>query len=162
MLAKKRIYMAISLSLSVALALMLGSALIVSAVPDQFKLPRKPGLVSQCPAQSVSSSQTQPLHPTDVVVKPWKGRHHVYAYFVVPPGYRPSPFFEVMVGDAKSYCGQAQLSRTTGGQVGSVSSEHQVVKGWLRTRTAMWLILSGKTEELAKPENWLLQIEKSS
>jgi hypothetical protein len=162
MLVKKRIYIAIALSLSVAIPLMLRSVSIVSASPDQFKLPRKPSIVSQCPTQFVSSPQTQQLHPASVVIKPWKGRHHVYAYFVVPPGYRPSQFFEVMVGDEKSYCGQTRLSKTTSAQVGSVSSEHQVVKGLLRTRTAMWLILNGKTAELSQPENWLLQIEKQS
>jgi hypothetical protein len=162
MVVKQRIYIAIALLLGIAVASILRSAPIESALPHSFKLPRKPGVVSQCPAQIVSSSKTQPLHPTQVVVKPWKGRHHVYAYFVVPPGYRPSPFFEVAVGDAKSYCGRAQVSRTTSGQMGAVSSEHQVVKGWLRTRTAMWLVLNGKTAELAQPRNWLLQVEKRS
>lgn len=152
MRVKQRIYIAISLLLGIAVASMLRSAPIESALPHSFKLPRKPGSVSHCPEQIVSSSKTQPLHPTHVVVKPWKGRHHVYAYFVIPPGYRPSPFFEIAVGDAKSYCGQIK----------PVSSEHQVVKGWLRTRTAMWLVLNGKTAELVQPQNWLLQVEKRS
>lgn len=161
MLVKKRIYIAIALSLSVAIPLMLRSVFIGAALPDSFKLPRKPGDISQCPVQ-FASSQTQQLHPASVVIKPWKGRHHVYAYFVVPPGYRPSQFFEVMVGDAKSYCGQTKLTKTTSVPLAPASSEHQVVKGLLRTRTAMWLILNGKTAELAQPENWLLQIEKQS
>ncbi|MGV0023631.1 hypothetical protein [Phormidesmis priestleyi] len=135
---------------------------------------QKPSVISECPdfiTQASSANTTQIIHPTEVIVKPWRGRHHVYGVFVLPPGYEATDFFQISLEDGGSYCGKvAGLDNlvpdpsvdSSDLSFWKLQSDRVVVLGRLRTRTALWLISKGKNGQLNHPQNWSLQIEKAT
>jgi hypothetical protein len=133
---------------------------------------QKPGVISECPdfvTQTSSVTNAKTIHPTKVVVRPWRGRHHVYGIFVLPPGYDATEFFQISLKDAGSYCGTVSGLDDFVLDASIKSSDlpleewknDRVVVGRLRTRTALWLISKGKHEQLNLPQNWSLQLEKA-
>lgn len=131
--------------------------LCVSAIPliKYRYLYRSPSRISRCPSAEIQpSSQVQEIRATRVVFKPWKGRHHVYGVFVVPPGYQPTNFFKISTENTGDYCGTiaGKPPETYGG----------IVIGQLRTRTALWLVAKGEQDRVAQPQNWTLEIVRES
>ncbi len=133
---------------------------------------QKPGVISECPEVATQTSFATPaktIHPTKVIVRPWRGRHHVYGIFVLPPGYTAAEFFQISLKDAGSYCGGVSgledFVSDTSIDTKDLSLEKgesdRVVVGRLRTRTALWVISKGKHELLNLPQSWSLQLEKA-
>jgi len=150
----KRIILAIATftCMSAAIALLSG-----------FTLPEKPSVASRCPRETLVASNTtsHQVHPEKVIVKPWKGRHHVYGIFVLPNEYKASDFFMVSVEGASSYCG-GQPVAVAGKKFQGVRVKpgERILVGYFRTRTASWLIAQGKIEQLKQPRNWVLRVQK--
>ncbi|MBW4523710.1 MAG: hypothetical protein KME18_00735 [Phormidium tanganyikae FI6-MK23] len=117
---------------------------------------RRPSIASGCPDWVLSQTENSPetIHPEDLVIEPWYGRHNVFATFKIPDGYQPSPFFVVSLKGSNPYCGQI-LSR-------SKTGSDQRVTGVFRTRTTLWLMLRGHLDQLKQPTNWKLTISKES
>lgn len=133
---------------------------------------QKPSVISECPdfiTQASVTDTTKIIHPTQVVVRPWRGRHQVYGVFVLPPGYEATRFFQFSSQDAGSYCGKLSgldhfipdpSVDSSDTPFWEPQGDRVVVLGYLRTRTAWWLISKGKNGQLNHRENWSLRIEK--
>jgi hypothetical protein len=120
-------------------------------------------VISDCPGSTLSPNHGPlvTLHPQKVVVAPWKGRHHVYAMFVVPAGYQPDEFVTVTFADGQAYCAETKTLRPHIADDLSVPPGHYVVQALLRTRTTIGLLSSGKKAELEQPQNWTLATQKN-
>ncbi len=133
-----------------------GGLIILSEELDLPDAPRGPRVVSACTqpwSQQLPNNLTpQSLKPSKVVIQPWRGRHHVYAEFVLPPeGYLVNNQFRVNLDSLGDFCGGISSLPNEQGKNG-VAIAH------FRTRTALWLIAQGKLNALNQPENWQLDI----
>ena len=104
------------------------------------------------------------IHPSKIIVQPWLGQHHVYGIFIVPLRYR----------SGRSYSGTISVGSFIGEFI--PDSQHQVqqiddvvaepgyylVRGYLPTRVALWLLLSGQFGDLRTSCNWRLEFVKRS
>jgi hypothetical protein len=120
-------------------------------------------VISDCSGSSLSLSHGPrlPLHPQQVVVEPWKGRHNVYALFLVPNGYQPDEFVAIALANSQTYCGHTEVLDNPQAMNFPVPPEHYAVRGMLRTRTTIGLLSEGRKAELERPENWTLAIQKN-
>jgi hypothetical protein len=124
---------------------------------EERDLPAGPRSASACgetwrhlPPNLLANVKPERLHPSKIVIEPWKGRHYVYAEFDLPPkGYFINDRFRIELENFGSFCGVA-ASEDRGGK--------GVATARLRTRTAIWLISQGKFNALHQPENWQLEI----
>jgi hypothetical protein len=108
------------------------------------------------------NNATEYIHPDKVVVKPWKGEHHVYAIFNVPGGHKNTKYFRVSVPEYGILCGQLAYGGLK--EVNGVSAKpgHYLMKGYIKTRTTLWLISKGKREDLKDPTNWSVGYKKEN
>lgn len=111
---------------------------------DPLQWPSVKSLIHQLPAARV-------------VVKPWLGRHNVYAIFLVPCGFYPE---KLMVLDFQIFR-QAYLEAQLIVNVSDISAldipaGYYPLKTFLRTRYALSLILLGWGQRLRACENWIL------
>jgi hypothetical protein len=100
------------------------------------------------------------LHPEKVVVKPWRGQHHVYAIFMVPGGYLNDRQFTFSVQGEKTYCGILGYEGTTEAEGVRAKPGYYLMKGLLNTRIALWVISQGKGGELKESTNWKVGYSK--
>lgn len=128
-----------------------------------FTLPRKPGEVSRCPRTALTASDTTSdrIHPQKVIVRPWKGRHQVYAIFVLPNEYQANNAAVVSIEGESTYCSGTPIS-VKADEVHKVYAKpgERIVVTYFRTRTASWLIAQGKGDLLKQPHNWSLSVQK--
>ncbi len=120
-------------------------------------------VISDCFGSTLSPSHGPrlPLHPQRVVVEPWKGRHNVYALFIVPNGHQPDEFVSIALTNGQTYCGHTEVLNHPQVINLSVPPNHYVVRGMLRTRTTIGLLSEGRKAELERPENWTLATQKN-
>ncbi len=99
------------------------------------------------------------IHPEKVIVKPWLGRHHIYAIFMLPKGNLYNNFITVNLATNPSFCGDVSK---TGQNVDGIIAKpgYDLAKGYLHTRIGMKFILSGKMNEIKKASNWQLGVAK--
>lgn len=123
-------------------------------------LPRKPNEVSRCPREALTRSDTKSdrIHPEKVVVRPWKGRHQVYAIFVLPDDYEIDNAVVVSIEGEMTYCA-SKPARVKVDEFQGVYAKpgEDIFVARFRTRTASWLIAQGKVEALKQPHNWSLR-----
>jgi hypothetical protein len=113
-----------------------------------------------CPPTILDQARSTPIiiHPRQVVVKPWKGRHHVYAVFVIPGGYRADQFVTIALKNGETYCGfVVSADERASGQ--PLNSGEYAMLGLFRTRTTIELLTQGKKAQLETPANWTLAIQ---
>lgn len=105
---------------------------------------------------ATSTNEKFYAHPTELVVKPWRGQHQVYGTFVIPHKYRTDGFMTITLSQNKTYCGQ--LINVGGFIVPGLypQPKNRIIRGYLNTRLALWLIIQGKGGELKQPQNWRL------
>lgn len=112
--------------------------------------------VTTCkPSKFISAQDKQYLHPQKIVIKPWRGQHHVYAVFSVDNEYKTDKLMLVTVPDEPTKCGYINYINHSYGSPDAPPGQH-LVKGYLNTRTALWLIAQGKGDQLKQPSNWKL------
>jgi hypothetical protein len=137
------------------LTLLGGGLVLLSEEVSLPDAPRGPHTVSACnqPTQNLPNNIiAKSLKPNKIVIQPWKGRHHVYAEFVLPPqGYLINDQFRINLDSLGDFCGGISAVPGEPGQNGTAIAR-------LRTRTTLWLIAQGKLDALSKPENWQLDI----
>lgn len=133
------------------------------ALLSGFTLPKRPSIASKCPEYALVTrdSSSYQLHPHKVIVKPWRGRHQVYAIFVLPEEYQASNFFMVSIEGASTYCGGKPVA-VAGNIFQGVYAKpgERILVGYFRTRTASWVIAQGKIEQLKRSRNWVLSVQK--
>lgn len=119
-------------------------------------LEQRSSVVSKCPHTVDTSNETiEQVHPYKVIVKPWWGRHHVYAIFVLPAQSKASNLLMVTIQGSGTYCGRAFNAGNVYHGVYAKPGE-RILVGRLRTRTAVWLIVRGFIDQLKQPRNWTL------
>ncbi len=114
--------------------------------------------VSCYPQGFVSSSNGEKLYtsPEKIVVKPWRGQHHVYGIFMVPDGYESDRLVTLTVSGSKTYCGTLEPIDSTSYQDINSKPGYSLMKGYFNTRLAVYLIMRGKKDQLKQPNNWKL------
>lgn len=95
------------------------------------------------------------IHPEKIVIEPWRGRHHVYAIFMIPNGYMRDRIITVNISEKQTYCGNLLFPSNTYGGI-YAKPGYYLMKGYLQTRTALGLIFQGKANQLQQPSNWSL------
>ncbi len=134
-----------------AIAILLICAIAVPSVGQQINLPDGPRSASSCP-HNWAAQQT--IAPSKIVVQPWKGRHHVYAEFQVPAGKFVSDRAKVTLDSVGEFCGGvSEASVLEADPLGQTTAIARI-----RTRTALWLMLNGKLDDLKVAKNWQLPI----
>jgi hypothetical protein len=112
---------------------------------------------SDCNSEAILASKTNKfqVQASKVVVQPWFGEHHVYGIFMVPDEYKRSPFFVLSVKGANNECsrpfGYSQYYDGIYAEPGT-----HLVRDYMRTRTALRLILQGFYFHLNNTQNWTL------
>jgi hypothetical protein len=120
-----------------------------------YYMNRRSPVVSCKPSKFISAEDKQYLHPEQIVIKPWRGQHHVYAVFAVDDKYKTDQMIKVTVTDHSSECGTINYINNSYGSPDAPPGHH-LVKGYLNTRIALWLIAQGKGDELKQPSSWKL------
>jgi hypothetical protein len=110
-----------------------------------------------CNAEVLFTSKTQKyqVQATKVVVKPWRGQHHVYGIFMVPDEYKKSPFFVLKIKDVGSFCEKPFGNKQHFDDISAAPGTH-LIKDHIRTRLAIRLIFQGLYNQLNDKENWTL------
>ena len=103
----------------------------------------------------VSQTTKSYIHPEKVVVRPWLGKHHVYAVFTLPKNYLHDRLIKINLPVNKTFCGVVLNPSQTIDEI-NAKPGHYLVKGYLQTRTAIRFIFSGKMNDLKQVNNWQL------
>lgn len=122
-----------------------------------FLFRNKLHIYSDCPEYILSQLNevlTQ-VTPSQIVIKPWNGRHNVYAIFMLPIDDKSVKRLVVHIEGAGTYCGGAERVGTSFEGI-DAQPGYYLVKAYLRTRTSTWLIVRGFGEQLNDPRNWRL------
>jgi hypothetical protein len=95
------------------------------------------------------------IHPEKVIVQPWHGQHQVYGIFMLPDSISPKQPVLLQVKHVGTFCDEASYA---GKLVQGVQARpgHYLMIDNIRTRTALWLIVQGKLDQLQQPTNWVL------
>ncbi|AFZ57733.1 hypothetical protein H6G54_16945 [Anabaena cylindrica FACHB-243] len=99
------------------------------------------------------------VQATQVVVKPWLGKHHIYAIFKVPDKYKESKFLLTVPGN-RQYCSKPFGHSQNYDDVFAEPGTH-LIRHYIRTRTAVKMIFQGLYSELNNPQNWTLTFPKN-
>jgi glycosyltransferase involved in cell wall biosynthesis len=110
----------------------------------------------RCAAVEPSGAYEQTISAEQAVVRPWHGRHHVYAVFVVP-----DRDVETLHSATVIVCGVKIVATVGAGGAedhgdGSAIAGRSTVHAHLRTRTALRLLATGHFADLSAPCNWTL------
>lgn len=112
---------------------------------------------SSCP-QAISlrlNHQPNNVAAYKLIIKPWKGRHHVQGFFMLPMEDKKAKFLVLSIPGVGKFCGGAQ---DVGTSFAGIQAEpgYYLIKTSLRTRTAIWLITRGFSNQLNDSSNWQL------
>ncbi|WP_017651319.1 hypothetical protein [Fortiea contorta] len=112
---------------------------------------------SQCNSQTFLTSNIPKftVQASKVVVQPWRGKHHVYGIFMIPDEYKQAPFFVLSVKGAESECSQPFGYSQKYDDIFAQPGTH-LIRDYIRTRTALRLILQGLYWQISDRQNWTL------
>ncbi|MEB3177736.1 MAG: hypothetical protein VKL59_01635 [Nostocaceae cyanobacterium] len=99
--------------------------------------------------------------PEKIVIEPWRGEHNVYAIFTIPGGHYNDRRFTVTVDGVGTYCGTLQFAGTEVADGVPAKPGYYLMRGHLRTRATLWLMMQGKGDELYKATNWKVGYAKA-
>lgn len=96
--------------------------------------------------------------PLKIVVKPWLGRHQVYAIFEIPVQQFPQGVLKVNIEGLGALCGGVTQVRFGGSEIDGQlpGAGHYLIKANLRTRVFIWAFIRQGMEGLEDPKNWAL------
>ncbi|MBD2240937.1 hypothetical protein H6G35_30850 [Aulosira sp. FACHB-113] len=119
---------------------------------------RKRSRIPVCQSSKFIATKGQKYYayPEKIVIQPWRGQHHVYAVFAVPNQYKTDYVMQVTLPDNDTDCGTIHNIPSANSEGVQTPPGHYLVKGYLNTRVALWLIAQGKVGELQQPTNWKL------
>jgi hypothetical protein len=113
-------------------------------------------------AAATADPGAQGLRATRVVVEPWLGPHHVYGVFIVPNRYKPNLNFVVSMTIRGFNHQVAIAARPDYRHAEAVVAPpgHYVLRGYVPTRLALWLLVTGHFQQLRYPCNWMLAVRE--
>ncbi|MBD2409686.1 hypothetical protein FACHB389_24030 [Nostoc calcicola FACHB-389] len=92
---------------------------------------------------------------TKVVLQPWLGEHKSYGIFIIPDEYKQAPFYVLTVKGAGSYClKQIGYNRKYDDMFAQPGT--YLMRKFIRTRTALRVILQGSYFQVNDKNNWTL------
>lgn len=96
--------------------------------------------------------------PLKIAVKPWLGRHQVYAIFKIPLGQFPQGVLKVNIEGLGALCGGVTQVSFGGSEIDGQSPDagHYLIKAHLRTRVFIWIFVRQGMDGLKDPKNWAL------
>ncbi|MBD2354186.1 hypothetical protein H6G41_06030 [Tolypothrix sp. FACHB-123] len=103
-----------------------------------------------------SNNQKYYIYPEKIVIQPWRGQHHVYGIFMIPNGYEHDYLLQFQLPDNSTYCGTVYYSIHNVLDGIKARPDNYLVKGYVNTRLALWLMIQGKLDHLQQPSNWSL------
>ncbi len=113
--------------------------------------------VTACIPVDQALSQKSSFQAVDVVVQPWKGRHHVYGVFVIPDRFKYHRLYAVRLRI------EGINAEFSAGSPENEESDSPVPlhgyflrRAYLPTRTALWLVITGQFRNLLVPCHWWL------
>jgi hypothetical protein len=115
--------------------------------------------LTECRSEAPAVESQHWFRATQVVVQPWRGRHHVYGVFGIPVSYKRDRLYRaklVIHGFSKEF---AEVSSEGGDKYNDRDdSENYEKRVYLPTRTALWFLLIGRFGDLKIPCHWWLVI----
>jgi hypothetical protein len=135
----------------------LGLIAILFVACISFAFYRKFNDQSSCPEPVLANFQAGKTYgpPYQVIVKPWNGRHNVYAIFMLPVEQKAGKNLIVSIKGGRTYCGRAWRVGTEYEGI-QAKPGYYLIKAGLRTRTSSLLIARGFRKQLKNPRNWNL------
>lgn len=112
---------------------------------------------SSCPpeiAAHLNSEQTK-ITPYQLTIKPWEGRHNVQVFFMLPMEDKSAKIMVLSIPGVGKFCGGAYNVGTSFEGI-EAKPGYYLIKTYLRTRTAIWLITRGFSHQLNDSSNWQL------
>lgn len=111
-----------------------------------------------CVTQKVETAYR--VQPRKIVVRPWLGRHHVFGIFMVPYTYRSGKAYSGVISVESFFDKLAPDSQPPVEHVEDVVAEpgHYLIRAYVPTRTALWLVLQGRWGDLQRPCNWTFEL----
>lgn len=110
------------------------------------------------------STDSNQIHPSKVIIRPWLGQHEVFGIFMLPLRYRSGRTYSGTIS-VRSFIGEfIPDSQPQAQQIDDVVAEpgYYVVRGYLPTRVALWFLVSGQFGDLRTPCNWTIEFVKRS
>jgi hypothetical protein len=114
---------------------------------------------TDCAPNPPASDHRHWFRATEVVVQPWRGRHHVYGVFAVPVQYKRHRLYKAtlmiqgLVEDLPESSPEAgNLYRKP------VDSQHYAMQIHLPSRMALWFLVTGRFGDLKSSCHWWLII----
>lgn len=96
---------------------------------------------------------------TETSVRPWLGSHHVYGIFVIPERYKFDHLYSAKL-IIHGFEAEFSVSSPEVGSSESVAVEpgHYTKRIYVPTRTALWLLITGRFGDLRSSCHWWLAI----
>lgn len=110
---------------------------------------------TSCDDRSWLHSGDTVVFASQVVIKPWYGRHHVYGVFVIPDEYRDKEYSGTMI--VRGVEAQERLSARPTTEHGIIIAgvpDRFVRHAHVRSRIAWWFLLTGRFGDLQATCNW--------
>ena len=99
-------------------------------------------------------SQKHYIEPEKIVIQPWRGQHHVYGIFMIPNGYIYDYLLQFQLPGDSTYCGTVSYGTISDLEGIETRPGNYLVRGYVNTRLALWLMAQGKLDYLQQPSNW--------
>jgi hypothetical protein len=104
-----------------------------------------------------SDPATWQTHAAAVIVRPWRGAHHVFGIFVLPDRFQPGNSGRLTIQGTNFEKNERIFYRGTRKSGVQAPPGYYVIKVYVRTRAALGLMLQGKLGKLNHPCNWVLR-----
>jgi hypothetical protein len=91
---------------------------------------------------------------SDIIVRPWLGRHHVYGVFRVPQRFN-QPAYSITFR-VRGVSADAALSESLSWEPDHKANGYYLVRAPIMTRAALGLVMRGHLHELLDTCNWAL------
>ena len=120
---------------------------------------------ADCAAEAPTDHKAHEIRATQVVVRPWLGKHHVYGIFVVPSRYGHNGTYIVRTTVRDFDHSRVIRERFAEQYADDPVAEpgHSLLRIYVPTRVALWFLFNGLFGDLRRPCNWtLVFVERSS
>lgn len=97
----------------------------------------------------------------ETVVQPWRGPHHVYGLFMVPDQYRRDDLYTARLmiqGITEEFPETSPEGGDSYNGRGEFGHDNNIKRIYLPTRTALWVLLTGRFGDLEASCHWWLVI----
>lgn len=112
---------------------------------------------TNCGAELPPDVNLHTIRPTEVVVAPWRGRHHVYGIFTVPERFEQDQLSSLSLtirGFPVEFSVESHEDEDH--DTGIPEPRYYLKRVYVPTRTALWFLGTGRFGDLRSPCHWWL------